>query len=67
MTPAVEAWSPNHWTTREFPVVQYLNWESHITPDALLLTGPQILFSFHHLLKIALIRVYVCVVLRYAL
>ena len=22
--PAVEAWNPNHWTSREFPVIHFL-------------------------------------------
>ena len=24
MPPAMEGWSPNHWTTREGPYIQYL-------------------------------------------
>ena len=27
--PAVEAWSPNHWTTREVPNIFYQCWTSH--------------------------------------
>ena len=23
--PAVEAWSPNHWTAKEFPIIVYIN------------------------------------------
>ena len=25
MSPAVEAWSPNHWTAREFPLVNLIS------------------------------------------
>ena len=27
MPPAVEAWSPNHWTAREFPVIKVIKKE----------------------------------------
>ena len=27
MPPRVEAWSPNHWTTREFPFSTFLKWK----------------------------------------
>ena len=30
VSPAMEVWTPNHWTAREFPGIEILKWKSQV-------------------------------------